>query len=80
MKKSITLWFDEQTMERLKHVAAVQRTSMTTWVAQLIQSTLSELESFELARTNALRSLERPAPVESGPLVRDQIYESDRPL
>jgi hypothetical protein len=75
MSANITLRLDERTIKRIRHLAVDRETSVSAWVAELIQRALTELDGFEPARARAMQALERPVPVDDGPLSRDQTHE-----
>lgn len=75
MTSNITLRLDEKTLNRIKHLAVDQHTSVSAWVGELVTRTVAEPDSFEPTRRRALQAMRQPVPVQEGPLTREQAHE-----
>lgn len=75
MTSNITLRLDEKTLNRIKHLAVDQHTSVSAWEGELVTRTVAELDSFEPTRRRALQAMRQPVPVQEGPLTREQAHE-----
>lgn len=75
MASNITLRLDEKTLNRIKHLAVDQHSSVSAWVGELVTRTVAELDGFEPARRRALQAMRQPVPVQEGPLTREQTHE-----
>lgn len=74
MPANITLRLDEKLLRRLRHIAVDRNTSLSAWVTEVLSRAADELDGFEPARRRALAALQKPAPVDSPPLTRDEAH------
>lgn len=72
--KNITLKLDEQLISRVKHIAVDEDTSVSSWVAGLIESALRDRDAYETARKGALADLEKPLHLGGTPLNREELH------
>ena len=72
--KNITLKLDEQLIRRLKHLAVDEETSVSAWVAGLVESALRDRDAYEAARKGALADLEKPLQLGGTPLTREEVH------
>lgn len=63
MTANITLRLDQKTLDRVRHIAVDQRTSVSAWVSELVTRAVDELDGFNLARMQALRDMAEPVQV-----------------
>lgn len=75
MTSNITLRLDEKTLGRIRHLALDQQMSVSAWVGDLVTRAVAELDGFEPARRRARQAMQRPVPVQEGPLDREQAHE-----
>lgn len=76
MSSNITLRLDEKTIRRIKHIAVERNTSVSAWVGELVRQAVDDLDGFEHARQQALRSMARPVNVPNADtLSRDESHE-----
>lgn len=75
MSSNITLRLDKKTLNRIKHLAVDQHTSVSAWVGELVTRAVAELDAFEPTRRRALQAMRQPVPVQEGPLTREQAHE-----
>ncbi len=73
--KNVTLKLDEDLLNRVRHVAVDQDTSLSAWVANLIESALRERDSYEEVRSAALEDLGNPLHLGGKPLGREELHE-----
>ncbi len=71
---NLTLRLDEKLLKRLRRIAVDRNTSLSAWVTEVLSRAADELDGFDLARRRALEALQNPAPVNSGPLTRDESH------
>lgn len=72
--KNITLKLDEQLIRRVRHLAVDEETSVSAWVAGLIETALRDRDAYEAARKGALADLEKPLHLGGIPLTREEIH------
>lgn len=76
MSTNITLRLDEKTIDRIKHLAVEQHTSVSAWVGKLVTQTVEELDGYEPAHRRALRAMARPIQVSNADVLnREQAHE-----
>ncbi len=76
MTTNITLRLDKKTVDRLRHLAVDQHTSVSAWVGQLVKQKVEELDGFELQRKRALRAMRDPVSVaDASTLEREASHE-----
>lgn len=76
MGTNITLRLDEKTVDRVRHIAVDQHTSVSAWVGKLVSRAVNELDGFEDARSHAFEAMSKPAPVrDAGMLTRDESHD-----
>ena len=75
MLKNITLKIDEQILTRVRHLAVDENKSVSAWVAELIERTLSEADDYERARRGAIKRLYKGFPLGGRPLSREEVHD-----
>ncbi len=55
---TLTLQIDDQLRQKVRHVAADEKKTVSAWVAELIERTLDETDEYEQNRRPALLRLE----------------------
>ncbi len=74
MNARVSLRLDEETLRRIRHLAADQRISVSEWITELVTQAVTELDGFESARRHALRMMKQPAQIRGAPLTREQSH------
>lgn len=72
--KNITLKLDDKLISRVKHIAVDEDTSVSAWVASLIESALRDRDAYEAARKGALEDLDKPIHLGGAPLKREELH------
>ena len=72
--KNITLKLDEGLITRVKHIAVDADTSVSAWVAGLIETALRDRDAYEASRKGALEDLENPLHLGGKPLNREDLH------
>ena len=72
--KNLTLKLDDQLINRVKHIAVDKDTSVSAWVASLIESALRDIDAYESARKGALADLEKPLHLGGTPMTREELH------
>ena len=75
MLKNITLKLDEQIISRIRPVAVDDNKSVSAWVSELIQRTLNDIDEYEQARREAIKTLNQGFHLGGRPLDRDEIHD-----
>ena len=75
MSKNITLKLDEKLVTRVRHIAVSQETSVSAWVAGLIEDSLRDLDRNVRHRREALQILERGFSLGGEPLKRKELHD-----
>lgn len=76
MSTNITLRLDENTINRIKHIAVDRNTSVSAWVGEIVRRAVDEMDGFEQARKLALASMDVPVQVRNADvLTREEIHE-----
>lgn len=76
MSHSITLRLDAKTIQRIRHLAAHQKTTPSNWVRNLVLAKIQELDDFQPARQPALCAMAQPIEVaEASLLNRAHVHE-----
>lgn len=75
MLKNITLKLDEQIISRIRHVAVDDNKSVSAWVSELIQRTLNDIDEYEQARREAIKTLSQGFHLGGRALDRDEIHD-----
>jgi len=73
--KNITLRLDEAILDRVRHVAVDEHTSVSAWVQNLIDHTLRAADRFEQDRNGALMALREGVSLGGQPLKREMTHE-----
>jgi predicted transcriptional regulator len=72
---NITLKLDEKLIGRVKHIAVDEDTSVSAWVAGLIESALRDRDAYEAARKGALKDLDQPLHVGGSPIKWEELHQ-----
>lgn len=72
--KNLTLKLDDQLINRVKHIAVDKETSVSAWVASLIETALRDIDTYEAARKGALADLEKPLHLGGKPMTREELH------
>jgi hypothetical protein len=72
--KNVTLKLDERLLRRIRHIAVEEDTSVSAWVAHLIESALRDRDDYEASRREALDALEKPFHLGGHPLSREETH------
>ena len=76
VSSNLTLRLDAEIINRVRHLAVDQNTSVSAWVRDLVLEKLHELDGFEPARQRALHAMAQPAEVsDAAMLSREQAHE-----
>ena len=73
--KNITLKLDEADLDRVRHVAVDEHTSVSAWVQRLIRQELEARDLYEQNRKGALTVLKEGLPLGGRPLTREETHE-----
>ena len=73
--KNITLKLEDSVLDRVKHVAVDEDTSVSRWVQQVITRELEARDSYEQSRRKALMVLRDPPHLDGRVLTRDEMHE-----
>ena len=72
--KNITLKLDEEVLDRARHAAVDERTSVSAWVQDLINRELSARDLYEQNRRGARMVLKDGLPLGGVPLTREEAH------
>ena len=72
--KNITLKLEEKLINRVKHIAVDADTSVSAWVASLIETALRDRDEYEASRKGALEDLENALHLGGTPLNREDLH------
>jgi predicted transcriptional regulator len=75
MLKNITLKIDDQLLTRVRHLAIDENTSVSAWVAALIERTLNEADVYEQTRREAIDALQAGLHLGGRPLSREEAHD-----
>lgn len=80
MEKNITLKLDEDILKLCKYQAVEANTSLSKWVAELLQreiknSLQKKVREYEKVKERALKKLSKGYALKTKPLKREEIYE-----
>ncbi len=73
--KNITLKLEDSVLDRVRHVAVDQHTSVSAWVQQVITRELDGCDSYEQSRRKALMVLRDGFHLDGRVLTRDEMHE-----
>jgi len=73
--KNITLKLDDAVLDRVRHVAVDEHTSVSAWVQNVITSELDARDLYEQNRKGALMVLKEGLHLGGVPLTREETYE-----
>ena len=75
MLKNITLKIDDRILTRVRHLAVDENKSVSAWVTDLIERTLSEADEYEPARREAINTLNVGFHLGGRPLSREEVHD-----
>ena len=75
MTRNLTLRLDEAVVKDAKRAAVEADQSLSKWVAELIQQTLSQDAAFERAKRRAVTRMKKGFRLGGKPLARESLHE-----
>ena len=75
MSTNITLKLDERLIRRVRHIAVNQNTSVSAWVADVIEANLKDRDRNSRSRREALAALRQGFSLGGKPLSRERLHE-----
>ncbi|MEW6755049.1 MAG: hypothetical protein AB1505_29315 [Candidatus Latescibacterota bacterium] len=74
MGRNVTIRLDEGILRKCRHAAVEEDKFLSQWISDVLTRTVSSGESFEEARTRALRRLGEGFDLGGAPLSRDAAH------
>lgn len=75
MHKNLTLKLETRLLNRARHVAVDEETSLSAWVKGLIEHAVEERDTYAASRKQALAHLAKGFSLGGRALTRDQAHE-----
>jgi len=75
MTQNVTLRMDSDLMQKLKHRAVDEQTSLSAWIADRLAHIVEQDESFVNARKDGLTLLNKGVHLGGQPCVRENLYD-----
>lgn len=74
MTKNVTLRLEEATLQKARHEAVQQNTSLSGWLSDLIVQAVAKRSHHVAVKRRTLKAMEKTFNLGGKPLSRDEIY------